>query len=450
MAIKQTSVIPISVESRSLASPDAAPPAAVGTRRKSHDVPLPIPQRAAEHDGRAQGGCRGGRPQGDERPRRNLRRWRRGHRAELGGGVPVVHRRRARRIPSRTSTSRRATARATVARRTRPRPSSATAPSLITPITRSLTLWNSSARSTPRATAASSAIPPRPRVGFAGRGRRLGRVRLQARRVSRHRRRRGPRLRGRGRGFRAAAAAGHVGASLDLGHCLMNGLGVPEPEPFEATRAYAAAAEGGLSEGAYHLAVAYLNGRGVRAQARAAKRWLLVAAEAGHAVAMHELAQLYAAGGVGVERDLRAAVKWYERSAGARKRRVRRRAGLGVRLRHRTRPRVSTPPRDGSRSPPSAAWRRRDWRWRTWRGRKPSDPRATPSDGSRRRVGEVRRRGGGGGDARRPHVYGRARASGRRWTRSSRRDEGGRRESDGSISNASEAESSSRGRCGRS
>ena len=116
-------------------------------------------------------------------------------------------------------------------------------------------------------------------------------------------------------GFRAAAAAGHVGASLDLGHCLMNGLGVPEPEPFEATRAYAAAAEGGLSEGAYHLAVAYLNGRGVRAQARAAKRWLLVAAEAGHAVAMHELAQLYAAGGVGVERDLRAAVKWYERSA---------------------------------------------------------------------------------------------------------------------------------------
>ena len=116
-------------------------------------------------------------------------------------------------------------------------------------------------------------------------------------------------------GFRAAAAAGHVGASLDLGHCLMNGLGVPEPEPTEAARAYAAAAEGGLSEGAYHLAMAYLNGRGVRAQARAAERWLLVAAEAGHAVAMNELAQLYATGGVGVEWNLRAAMTWYERSA---------------------------------------------------------------------------------------------------------------------------------------
>ena len=189
----------------------------------------------------------------------------------------------------------------------------------------------------------------------------------------------------------------------------------------------------------------------MRAQARAAKRWLLVAAEAGHAVAMHELAQLYAAGGVGVERDLRAAVKWYERSAelgnaesaaalgsacvsgighvpadldaAARWFEVAAERGVEearLALADVEREKAVRSARDAILTAHDAAWERFV-----------AEAEAAATRGDRTCTAAPVPRG-------------------RRWTRSSRRDEGGRRESDGSISNASEAESASRGRCGRS
>lgn len=115
--------------------------------------------------------------------------------------------------------------------------------------------------------------------------------------------------------FRAAAEAGHPAAALDLGHCLMNGLGIPGgKKQTMAVKAYMQAAEAGIPEAMFHLGHAYANGLGVRRQGNAAAKWLTAASHAGNPTAMNELAQLYVTG-TGVERDLNAAVEWYKKSA---------------------------------------------------------------------------------------------------------------------------------------
>jgi hypothetical protein len=115
--------------------------------------------------------------------------------------------------------------------------------------------------------------------------------------------------------FRVAAEAGHPGAALDLGHCLMNGLGIAGgPKMTMAVKAYMQAAEAGVPDAMYHLGIAYVAGLGVRRQDNAGAKWLMAASRAGHPTAMNELAQLYVTGR-GVDGDLDAAVMWYRKSA---------------------------------------------------------------------------------------------------------------------------------------
>eukprot|EP00227_Mantoniella_beaufortii_P015898 CAMPEP_0197592248 /NCGR_PEP_ID=MMETSP1326-20131121/14987_1 /TAXON_ID=1155430 /ORGANISM="Genus nov. species nov., Strain RCC2288" /LENGTH=435 /DNA_ID=CAMNT_0043157925 /DNA_START=132 /DNA_END=1435 /DNA_ORIENTATION=- len=115
--------------------------------------------------------------------------------------------------------------------------------------------------------------------------------------------------------FRVAAEAGHPAAALDLGHCLMNGLGIAGgKKQTMAVKAYMQAAEAGIPEAMYHLGIAYLSGAGVRRQETAAAKWLTAASRVRHPVAMNELAQMYVTGR-GVDRDLDAAVHWYRESA---------------------------------------------------------------------------------------------------------------------------------------
>ena len=123
--------------------------------------------------------------------------------------------------------------------------------------------------------------------------------------------------------FRFAAERGHAGAALDLGHCLMNGLGIiGGAKPSMAVEAYAQAAEAGISEACYHLGCAWLNGNGTKGGASAGKaaRWFQKAAEAGHPAASAELAALLHVGAPpfqpprGVAKDVKAAKAWYEKA----------------------------------------------------------------------------------------------------------------------------------------
>ena len=127
--------------------------------------------------------------------------------------------------------------------------------------------------------------------------------------------------------FRFAAERGHAGAALDLGHCLMNGLGIiGGAKKSMAVEAYAQAAEAGISEACYHLGCAWLNGNGTKGGASAGKaaQWFQKAAEAGHPAASAELAALLHFGAPpfqpprGVRKDVPAAKAWYE-GGGARR-----------------------------------------------------------------------------------------------------------------------------------
>ena len=123
--------------------------------------------------------------------------------------------------------------------------------------------------------------------------------------------------------FRFAAERGHAGAALDLGHCLMNGLGIiGGPKRSTAVEAYTQAAEAGVTEAAYHLGCAWLHGNGTKGGASAgrAAEWFGKAAAAGHPAAAAELAALLHVGAPpfqpprGVRKDVAAAKRWYEKA----------------------------------------------------------------------------------------------------------------------------------------
>ncbi|MYM39866.1 sel1 repeat family protein [Pseudoduganella sp. CY13W] len=77
---------------------------------------------------------------------------------------------------------------------------------------------------------------------------------------------------------------------------------------------FSAAAKAGDTQAAYYLGMMYRNGMGVAADARAAARWLTVAAHHQMPAAMFALANLYLSG-EGVKRDELVARRWIEKAA---------------------------------------------------------------------------------------------------------------------------------------
>ena len=116
---------------------------------------------------------------------------------------------------------------------------------------------------------------------------------------------------------RRHAEAGRSWAMYMLGNKYQAGTGVPKNDAlaFEWFRR-AATHPAPHPNASQALGSVYLAGAGVRADPKEARRWLLPAAEAGHATAMHNLGQMYA-GGLGVRRDAKEAARWWLRGAEA-------------------------------------------------------------------------------------------------------------------------------------
>ena len=103
--------------------------------------------------------------------------------------------------------------------------------------------------------------------------------------------------------------------SLYRGWQYQVGKGVPK-DPAMAARLYADAANQGLPDAMYRLALLYSDGNGVSQDSSAAVNWFYQAAKRGHAAAQMELGFAFAAGN-GTPRDDQAAFRWFQLAAQA-------------------------------------------------------------------------------------------------------------------------------------
>ena len=113
----------------------------------------------------------------------------------------------------------------------------------------------------------------------------------------------------------AAAQQSSSRDSLYRGWQYLTGQGVPKDAAM-AARLYADAAQQGLPDAMYRLALLYSSGNGVNEDPAAAVYWFQEAAKRGHAAAQMELGFAFASGN-GVSRDDVAAFRWLERAAEA-------------------------------------------------------------------------------------------------------------------------------------
>jgi hypothetical protein len=93
--------------------------------------------------------------------------------------------------------------------------------------------------------------------------------------------------------FERAAANGHVGAQRELGKLLFRGKGV-ERDLNEAMRWLKLAARKQDPEAAFYMGVIYLGSKAHQGDQASALRWFKQASEAGHKMAVNNLAWLYA------------------------------------------------------------------------------------------------------------------------------------------------------------
>ena len=87
-------------------------------------------------------------------------------------------------------------------------------------------------------------------------------------------------------------------------------------DPVAATKWYLQAAQKGIPQAQYGVAIRYLEGKGIGKDLGIAARWFRRAAEQGHAAAQNNLGMLYL-NGWGVQASTAEARKWFERSARA-------------------------------------------------------------------------------------------------------------------------------------
>lgn len=113
--------------------------------------------------------------------------------------------------------------------------------------------------------------------------------------------------------FRQSAEQKFAPALVQLGHCHDAGRGVERDEE-AALRYFKEAALHGSGAGMLQVAVYHEQGKGgLTADPVESARWLIRAAEAGHALAMNELALRYKDGN-GVLKDLTAAAAWLDKA----------------------------------------------------------------------------------------------------------------------------------------
>lgn len=109
--------------------------------------------------------------------------------------------------------------------------------------------------------------------------------------------------------IRCAAGQDHVGAQYFLGAQLATGEGVRKNTK-EAVRWYYRAAMKGHSEAQYNLALMYWAGEGVRKNVRATHKWLEKAGTSRDLLALRALAEAFASGGFGYQKDRVRARHW--------------------------------------------------------------------------------------------------------------------------------------------
>lgn len=116
--------------------------------------------------------------------------------------------------------------------------------------------------------------------------------------------------------FRKSAAQGNADGQYDLGTMLAAGRGAPK-NPTEARKWVLLAAEQGHQLAINELAQAYING-GLdipdnSRQSAEALRWIRAAADNGYLTAMEKLAAAYRAGELGLSTDVKTAEQWDEK-----------------------------------------------------------------------------------------------------------------------------------------
>lgn len=117
--------------------------------------------------------------------------------------------------------------------------------------------------------------------------------------------------------YRPAAEKGLAEAQFRLGLLLDPGdRAVAKGQKFESVEWYRKAADQGHPIARNNLAILYLHGTGVDADAAAAERLFLASAAAGYPEAQRRLGTLYETGAAGAPKNPAAAAQWYEKAAG--------------------------------------------------------------------------------------------------------------------------------------
>lgn len=116
--------------------------------------------------------------------------------------------------------------------------------------------------------------------------------------------------------YRKSAAQGNADGQFGLGTMLAAGLAAPK-NPAEARKWIALAAEQGHKLAINELALAYINGGldipDSTRQSAEALRWIRAAADNGYLTAMQKLAAAYRSGELGLAIDVKAAEQWNEK-----------------------------------------------------------------------------------------------------------------------------------------
>lgn len=113
----------------------------------------------------------------------------------------------------------------------------------------------------------------------------------------------------------AAATQGHPLAAHDIGLQYLEGSGTVRKDPHEAARWFTVAAEGGVVDAQYNLALLKFRGQGEDPNLFEALQWMRRAGDGGHRQAQFAVGRLYMTGLDTMGQDLNEAESWLSRAA---------------------------------------------------------------------------------------------------------------------------------------